>query len=350
MEVSSLLTNEHSPTRKQSEHSHRVRSHGGSRASQGSNSPNNVPKKVAFELLLDEGSKTRARIPMRVLINPHDTIESIVTTVKNFYGIYEGHGISFEDDKGNTLIARHENFVNDTVVYVRTVAGPQPAPNHASQGFSGFEMQRRTSLGEPFQMLPPQAIDYNHSPSRPMSRLARKRSTSPQLGRGRRSSSRQKTGSMSNTASRGSSAHGSYQDDGDSDGGQSSITGSKKARSEQFASAEISLENVLKDGRRTGPSFDSSVSLPFSTDFTAASDSCKTIVTVYYTAGVAKLVLIVSITGITTIRSSSSAFDDIDVFDLSTATLSGTRGPIALCSPSSKALPIHSPAIAITSA
>jgi hypothetical protein len=45
----------------------------------------------------------------------------------------------------------------------------------------------------------------------------------------------------------------------DSDGGQSSIAGSRKARSEQFASAEISLENVVQDSRRKGPSFDSSV-------------------------------------------------------------------------------------------
>ena len=261
MEVSSLLTDEPSSYHRQSDHSHRVRPIA-SRTSQYSASANDLPKKVAFELLLDAGSKNRARIPMRVLINTHDTTDSIVTTVKNFYGIYEGHGVSFEDENGNTLIANYENFSNDMVVYVRTVAGPQPLPSHAYQLQQGLEGQRRTSLGEPFQMLPPQPTDHTHSPSRPTSRLARKRSTSPQYGRGRRSASQQKSGALSNTASRGSSAHGSHQDDGysDSDGGQSSLAGSKKARSEQFASAEISLENVLQDGRRKGPSFESSVS------------------------------------------------------------------------------------------
>ena len=220
------------------------------------------PKKVAFELLLDAGSKNRARIPMRVLINTHDTTDSIVTTVKNFYGIYEGHGVSFEDENGNTLIANYENFKSDTVVYVRTVAGPQPPLSYAYQLSQGLEAQRKTNLGEPFQMLPPQHTDYSHSPSRPTSRLALKRSMSPQLGRGRRSASQQKPGALSNTTSRGSSTHGSHHDEdySDSDGGQSSLTGSKKARSEQFASADISIENVLQDGRRKGPSFESSVS------------------------------------------------------------------------------------------
>lgn len=261
MEVSSLLTEEPSPYQRQSDSSHRMRSNGVSRTSQSSTSTNNLPKKVAFELLLDEGSR-RARIPMRVLINTHDTSESIVTTVKNFYGIYEGHGVSFEDEKGRTLIANYESFSNDMLVYVRTVADPQPPPIHAYQLPQGLEAQRKTSLAEAFHMLPPQPTDHSHSPSRPTSRLARKRSASPQFGRGRRSASQQKSGVVSNTASRGSSAHGSHRDDGysDSDGGQSSLAGSKKARSEQFASAEISLENVLQDGRRKGPSFESSVS------------------------------------------------------------------------------------------
>ena len=237
----------------------------------GSHNPasmNAMPKKVAFELLLDEGCKTRARIPMRVLINPHDATESIVTTVKNFYGIYEGHGVSFEDDRGNTLIARYENLVNDMTVYVRTVAGPPQIPQllpPTYQGISLFESQLRPSLGEPFQMLPPQTDEHFHSPSRPASGSAWKRSVSPQFGRGRRSASQHKPGTFSAAGSRGSSTHGSHHEDAmngysDSDGGQSSITGSKRARSEQFASAEISLENVLQDGRRKRPNFESSVS------------------------------------------------------------------------------------------
>lgn len=234
-------------------------------------SPNTPPKKVSFELLLDETTKTRARIPMRVVINPHDTTDSIIATVKNWYGIYEGHGVSFEDLQGNTLIARYENVVHDMIIYVRIIPGqpyPSSAPPYQHQyGILLPEPQRRLSLGEPFQMPPPQpTLDHTQAPSRPTSRLARKRSASPgNGGRGRgRSISQQKRGSRSELRSRNSSTHGSQHDDlmngfSDSDGGQSSITGSRKARSEQFASAEISLENVLQDGRRNRPKFDSSV-------------------------------------------------------------------------------------------
>ena len=224
-------------------------------------------KSISFELLLDEGSKTRARIPLRVVLNVHDSTESIVTTVKNFYGIYDGHGVSFEDGSGNTLIASYSNLSADSTVYVRIVPAPQqppaayPYPPYAVE--IGHEPRRRPSLGEPFQMLPPHLRESSHSPSRPASRLARMRSISPTQGRGRRSASQQK-GSSFTTISRGSSANGSYHEDNgysDSEAGRSSVSGSKKARSEQFASSDISTANVLQDGRRGQPIFDSSVSL-----------------------------------------------------------------------------------------
>src|SRR5690349_12777267 len=73
-----------------------------------------IPKNVAFELLVPDTPQYRARLPMRVHIYPHDTTDSIITTVKNFYGLYSGpgspEGISFEDEQGNTLIARYENL------------------------------------------------------------------------------------------------------------------------------------------------------------------------------------------------------------------------------------------------
>ncbi len=244
MQVSSLLSNEeHTP-------------------------PKKMPpaKSISFELLLDEGSKTRARIPLRVVLNTHDSAESIITTVKNFYGIYDGRGVSFEDALGITLIPSYENLAPDSTVYVRIVPAPQQAmgtythPAYCNE--NGYEPRRRPSLGEPFQMLPPHMRELSHSPSRSASRLARKRSVSPTQGRGRRSASQQKGGSFP-TASRGSSANGSYhEDDGysDSEAGRSSVSGSKKARSEQFVSSEISTANVLQDGRRGQTIFDSSVS------------------------------------------------------------------------------------------
>lgn len=226
------------------------------------------PKHVAFELLLDENSKVRARIPMRVQIFPHDTTDSIVTTVKNFYGIYAS-GVSFEDGNGNTLIARYENLGNNMTVYVRVIPshGYEDFGNSSVYGNVPMDGYKRPSLGEPFQMVnpqPAQILDYGQSPSRPMSRTARKRSNSP-AGRGRRSVSTQKAPRQTGIKSRGSSTHGSFHDDAmagysDSDGGQGSISGSKKARSEQFASSEISMENILQDGRRKRPKFDSSVS------------------------------------------------------------------------------------------
>ncbi|KIX04465.1 uncharacterized protein Z518_05333 [Rhinocladiella mackenziei CBS 650.93] len=221
-------------------------------------------KSISFELLLDEGSKTRARIPLRVVLNTHDSTESIITTVKNFYGIYDGNGVSFEDSWGNTLIASYDNLAPDSTVYVRIVPVPQQPstayPHGAYANENGYETRRRPSLGDPFQMLPPHMQEQSQSPSRPASRLARKRSISPTQGRGRRSVSQQKGASFT-TVSRGSSANGSYHDDNgysDSEAGRSSVSGSKRAKSEQFASSEISTANVLQDGRRGQPIFDSS--------------------------------------------------------------------------------------------
>lgn len=225
------------------------------------------PKQVSFELLLDENSKTRARIPMRVFINPHDATNDIVATVKNFYGLYE-QGVSFQDKKGNTLIASYENVQADMVVYIRVVPGhPYPQQQYGQSAFfesSPVEMQSRPSLGEPFQMAPPQPaqiLDYGQPPSRPVSRIARKRSVSPQSGRGRRSVSLQKAGSRSGAKTRESSAHGSFHDYSDSEGGRGSVTSSMRARGEQFVSAEISLGNIVQEERRKRPRFESSVSL-----------------------------------------------------------------------------------------
>lgn len=223
-------------------------------------------KSVCFELLLDERSKTRGRLPLRVVVNTHDTTESIITTVKSFYGIYDGNGVSFEDAAGNTLIASYENFAQNSTVYVRSVPGHAPPASvsaHAGQPLAnGHESPRRPSLGEPFQMLPPHMRELSQSPSRRSSSRHVKPSVSPTRDRGRRSNSQQQRGSHAD--SRTSSAHGSHRDHdhSDSDAGHSSISGSKKARSEQFASSDISTVNVLQDGRRGHTIFDSSVRTP----------------------------------------------------------------------------------------
>lgn len=234
---------------------------------------NPIPKTVTFELLFDGAANYRARLPLKVQIYPHDTTDSIVTTVKNFYGLYDGASgsFSFEDASGNILIARYENFANNMSVYVR--AAPdygQPfyprgqTPYHPGSPQSAY---RHTQHDEVLQMPPPQqALTYGQPCSRPNSRVARKRSTSPRNGRGGRSASIQKGRSRSGIKSRDTSVLGSFDEASNdaangyssSDGGAGSVTGSRKARSEQFASAEISLENVVEGGRRKRAKFDSS--------------------------------------------------------------------------------------------
>lgn len=231
-------------------------------------SPGAAPKNVAFELLLDENTKLRARIPMRVQIFPHDTTDSIVTTVKNFYGIYDGvaSGVSFEDEHGTTLIARYENLRNNMTVYIRVISVHGYADSYEPHyhGMSPMDGRKRPSLGEPFQLTPTtgQGHPYGPASSRPLSRT-RRPSTSPS-GRGRRSASQHKGSSRNGIKSRGSSAHGSFAEDpisgySDSEGGHGSISGSRKARSEQFASSEISMDNIVQESRRKKPKFESSV-------------------------------------------------------------------------------------------
>ncbi|KAL8715370.1 MAG: hypothetical protein Q9220_000703 [cf. Caloplaca sp. 1 TL-2023] len=234
-----------------------------------------LPKNVAFELLFD-GAHTRARLPMRVQIFPHDTTDSIITTVKNFYGLYDGTatGVSFEDEQGNTLIARYENLKNNMVVYVRVIPDfVQPSLQHGPLGWpsaSPISPDRVLQLDDAFQMPPPAQLNhltnYEQPPSRPCSRLAHKRSVSPRNNHGRRSMSTQKHHSRSGVKSRDTSLprngeelnSDAFNVNSDSDGGAGSVTSSRKARSELLASAEISVDNIVEGGRRKRAKFESS--------------------------------------------------------------------------------------------
>ncbi|KAI9824993.1 MAG: hypothetical protein M1819_000622 [Sarea resinae] len=238
-----------------------------------------TPKHVTFELLFPESPSFKARLPMRVQIFPHDTTDSIITTVKNFYGLYEGpggaQGVSFEDEHGNTLIARYENLRDKMIVYVRVLPDPSgpygttyEQPNYASASPNG--LHKAAGREDNFASAEAQA-SYNsengHHFSRPSSRVARKQSVSPPPGRGRRSTSAmtKKARSRSMAMSRGSSTHGHQDFNSDamngyssSEGGHDSVTSSRKARSEQLASAEISLDNIVEGGRRKRAKFESS--------------------------------------------------------------------------------------------
>lgn len=240
----------------------------GANLSPGTSAP---PKSVAFELLFPESPEYRARLPLRVSIFPHDTTDSIVTTVKNFYGLYSGptvsKGVSFEDDQGNTLIARYENFSNKMIVYVRVIEEASPAPGTfgphpyhsapvAAQAFyngDGYPLQAP-------QQAAPQLI------SRPASRSSRRRSPSPNT-RGRRSvSTHAKNGRSSSKHL--SANYDAYSDSmngySSGDGAGSSTSGKTK---EHLGNTEISVENIVEGGRRKRAKFESSVSSSFFPSF-----------------------------------------------------------------------------------
>lgn len=223
-----------------------------------------TPKSVAFELILPEAPQQRARLPMRVNIYPHDATDSIVTTVKNFYGLYDGNGVSFEDKEGNTLIARYENFQNRMTVYVRVT---EEAYGSAAGTPRVSMSPKRPHLGPAFEMNAPVQDDMYGQP-RPSSRSARPRSASPH-GRSRRSASvstNSKSRSRPTIKSRTGSTQGSFadgqfdRDASDSDGGDASVTSSRRGKVAEVVSAEISVENIVEGGRRKRARFDSSVS------------------------------------------------------------------------------------------
>lgn len=238
-----------------------------------------TPKSVAFELLFPDSPQYRARLPMRVQIFPHDTTDSIVTTVKNFYGLYSGpggvKGVSFEDQEGNTLIARYENLRNGMVVYVRVIDEPAHTSGAYGPPYNPTSpMKHGYFAGENHHMLPPQpaqALSYGQQISRSDSRTSQKRSVSPN-GRGRRSTSVsanlpiKKPRSRSGFKSRASSTHGSFVDihsDGmngysSGDGAPGSV--SSRTKSEHLGNTEISLDNIVEGGRRKRAKFESSVS------------------------------------------------------------------------------------------
>ena len=237
------------------------------------------PKTIAFELLFDRNSTEKARLPMRVRIWPHDTTESIVRTVKDFYGLYReaNLGISFEDSTGMTLIARYENLTDNMTVFVRIIEAYSNSwhgsPSRANS-LGPHSAQRTPHLDAGFEMAPQpaQAVNYGQQSSRSPSRLSRMQSLSPGTGENRRSLPASKERSRSGLKSRGNSfqAHlDGYNNEmaryGSSDEEGGSVSSSRRARNEQLASAEISEKNIVEGGRRQAQraKFESSVSSTF---------------------------------------------------------------------------------------
>jgi hypothetical protein len=229
-------------------------------AATGSGHPRTSPAKkeqkhVVFQLIDPEDPRIQARLPMRVMISPHDTTESIITTVKNFYGLYE-YGVSFENKDGISIIAAYTNFEPDMTVYVRTVA--QPAGANGESDCKTISPKKPT-LGAPFEMRPP-TQSHAHSPSRTAVRSAGDRSLSPQSELGRRSVSAAPGAKprMHRTKSKDNSVAGEADGYSSGDNGDGSVTSSRRSKTEQV-NAEISVENIVEGGRRNR-AFESSVS------------------------------------------------------------------------------------------
>ncbi|EFY97295.1 Zn(2)-Cys(6) zinc finger domain protein [Metarhizium robertsii] len=231
-----------------------------------------TPKNVAFELLFLESPQYRARLPMRVQIYPHDTTDSIVTTVKNFYGLYSGptgsKGVSFEDEHGNTLIARYENFRNNMVVYVRVIEeSPAASTGYSQHAFHQQSIGAAESYYEQDNYQPQQmhAPCYAQDVARPGSTASRRRSPSPSGSRGRRSDStgtNEKQGRSRSAKDRRAFNHAhsdAYSDSmngySSGDGAPSSTSGKSK---EQLGTTDISVENIVEGGRRKRAKFESS--------------------------------------------------------------------------------------------
>ena len=164
--------------------------------------------------------------------------------MKNFYGLYEGSGVAFQDSEGATIIPRYENLTDDTTVPVRVTkevtesVPPTPSVSSLPQTWGSNNMP------PPWRNLTQHAygaVSAAASPQRGISPIVagdRRRSV-PDAGRG--------PADIYDAAS-------------DSDGGNMSVSSSKKAKSDNVTTAEISVENIVEGGRRQRAKFESSVS------------------------------------------------------------------------------------------
>jgi hypothetical protein len=193
---------------------------------------------------------------MRVMISPRDTTESIITTVKNFYGLYE-YGVSFENKDGISIIAAADNFENDMTVYVRTVA---PAPLPMAEPARDSASPKKPSLGAPFEMRPP-SHHTAHSPSRSGARSGGIRSVSPQSELGRRSASvtAGAKSRLQRTKSKENSMLGEVDGYSSADNENGSVASSRRSKAEEIK-ADITVDNIVEGGRRKR-AFESSVSV-----------------------------------------------------------------------------------------
>lgn len=178
--------------------------------------------------------------PLRVTIHPHDCTESIVSTVRNFFGLGKSTdrltvGVSLEDDQANTLIASWDNLKDGGIIYVRVFERLEPlSPTHGDE-------PGQPSVG-------------------PSSGVSRLRGPSPNGLRGRRSTPAATLGKRSPSRSTKTPDSGSQDGYSSGDGAPASSSSRTKDRSRATG---ISVKNIVEGSRRQHPKFSSDVSTLF---------------------------------------------------------------------------------------
>jgi len=204
-------------------------------------SPSTECKNVHFRFCNSE--------PKTLHIYPHDTTDSITTTVKNMFGIklQDEYGLSFQDPEGRYMILRHENFSDDMTVDIRVEENPASYPQYNPQH--------------------PQAMFYTGPGLR--GSFSCGRSVSPSAARGRRSASAggRPRGMKRQASHRGEEEHyderypqGYYlQQPPQQFLPEEESESELRSRIEPVASADISLDNIVEGSRRKRPKFSSDV-------------------------------------------------------------------------------------------
>lgn len=200
------------------------------------------PKEVTFVHINEDG--LRGRIPFRVNITPSDSVDDIISTVKNFFGIYNGGSIGFEDSKGKMFIPRYENFTIGGTAFVRGTSFPAGDPDRFTPAGSATQ----SPVKNPFPMLPP----ASNQPLRPAFGAM---SPPPTFRRGTSASGTRSKGTTPTPFQGGPIKTEDSGDDSDAASGKSSRRG--------VLSADVSLDNIVEGSRRKRAKFDSSVSVGY---------------------------------------------------------------------------------------
>lgn len=199
-------------------------------------------KHVRFIHLLDGGEKNRLTLSTK--INTHDSTQSIIDAVRNFFGLFTCR-LGFEDITGSHIIPSYDNFEDNATIYLRG------DPDATAEPIQYALDPQNLSPTKTFPMLPPAS-------NQPLSRSGSRLSNGFQLAPGF-----EYTPQVSPTKNAGFDASPAEFTDhrGTGEwlmqlpgGSVEDATGGSK-----IASAEISEANIVDGGRRKRAKFDTQV-------------------------------------------------------------------------------------------